>query len=150
MLSMRAIFALGILAVMLKGNFKKVMIDELRGKPQIRKALILRICLNIFTLSVNYASLKYFSITIVALFANITPLCTTFLAAIIFKEPVSFSNVVMLVIAFSAIQCMIWGQPDVYSENKASWWQWLLLCMNPIASSLAQFLTRMISQKVHS
>ena len=137
MLSMRAFFALAILTVMLKGNFKKVMIDELKGKPQIRMALAVRICLNMFTLSVNYASLKYFSITIVALFSNLTPLCTTVLAAVLLKEPVTKSNLLMLAIAFSAIQCMIWGAPQDAPGSDASWWQWVLLCFNPIAGSFA-------------
>ena len=88
-------------------SLKHVMVDSVLKEK--RKALALRVFIQMFTISVNYTSLKYFTLTTVALFNNLGPLVTVILGCLFFGESITRGQMLMMIVAFGAIQCMIFG-----------------------------------------
>jgi drug/metabolite transporter (DMT)-like permease len=73
-----------LLIFWLNKNIKKVMIDDI--SPDSLPHLAVRIITGNFAIFVNFMSVKYFALTVVAMIINTAPLLTVFLAGPLLKE----------------------------------------------------------------
>ena len=94
-------------ALYLNSRLKHVMFDSVPKSK--RKALMWRCLIQLVTISVNYTALKYFPLTTVAVFSNMAPLIVVVLGRLFFGESIEKEQLFMLLVAFIAIQCMVFG-----------------------------------------
>jgi len=119
--------------------------------------LATRIITGNFAIFVNFLSVKYFSLTIVAMIINCAPLVTMFLASPILGEKVTAYDVISLIFAFAAIGLMILGgSPDdepTLAAYTPTIFAYVVLLMNPLclaAGNLAMRAMRKLDDNVVS
>jgi len=72
-------------------------------------ALALRVGISVVGLSISHTSLKFFSITTVSIFSNLSPLTVVIIGFFCCAETVKRAQLIMMALAFSAVFIMIYG-----------------------------------------
>ena len=88
-------------------NLKKVAYDCVTKKTY--KPLIVRVLSHTISTSVNFISVKYFTLTQTAIVIQISPLLIVVLASIFLGEKMSFSQLILLLVTFCGVILMIVG-----------------------------------------
>jgi drug/metabolite transporter (DMT)-like permease len=98
---------------------------------------------NSFSLLVNYYALRFFPLTTVAMVMNLSPMITVFLAFFILGERITRSQLIVLVLAFSAVSIMILGGDQKDDKNyQTNIFALLVLFLNPFVISLGTIAMR--------
>jgi drug/metabolite transporter (DMT)-like permease len=87
LLCYRAILSCGMLIIMVNRKLKFVMVDSI-DKEQV-KPVILRTCQSVLSISINFISVKFFTLTTVAMVINMAPFVTVLVARIVLGERIS-------------------------------------------------------------
>jgi drug/metabolite transporter (DMT)-like permease len=106
----RSVLSTAIMSAIENKNLKKTMIDSVNRTNIV--PLAVRVVQANFSVTVNFTSVKYFTLTQTAIVNQTSPLITTVLAMFILNEQLIKSNVVVLLVAFCGVIMMIAGKPD--------------------------------------
>ena len=131
MLAIRAVIALVINIFYLGWELKAVMIDSIDHSA--KGALALRVAISVVGLSISHTSLKYFSITTVSIFSNLSPLMVVAIGFFFCAETITRAQLMMMGLALTAVFLIIYGSnSDSKSyESRASIFAWSLLFLIP-------------------
>ena len=115
LLAYRSIISTAIMAVTINRNLKYVMFDSIpEGKWY---PLCARVVQGNFTIYVNFTSIKFFTLTMVAVVNNFAPLMTVVLAGILLGEHMPTFKLVQLLIAFGGAVLMIVASPAPVEDD---------------------------------
>jgi len=101
------VIALALNLVYLGWDLRAVMIESVDRSSSW--ALALRVAISVAGLSISHTSLKYFSITTVSIFSNLSPLMVVVIGFFFCAETITRAQLVMMAFAFSAVFLMIYG-----------------------------------------
>ena len=110
----RSMIASVMMIVKLNVNIKNVMYDSVTR--DLCCPLALRTFQGILTWGINFMAIKYFQLTIVAIFENFVPLIAVILAYSILGEQLRHYKVVQLIIAFFGAGLLILSTENVEDE----------------------------------
>ena len=135
MLVYRATLSAVALSLWLNTSIKRTLWDDLDSK--MLGPLATRVVAGNLSVFVNFMAVKYFKLTYVAMVINCAPLLTFFLAAAIFKEKVTKSQTINLLISFGGLMLMIFGgdQEDPRPEYTPGILAYIALLLNPVCMS---------------
>ena len=106
--------------------------------------LATRVITGNFAIFVNFMSVKFFKLTMVAMVINCAPLVTLFLAGPVLGEKVTIGQVVSLLVAFGGIALMILGGEG--GETRPAYipgiMAYVALLLNPLCISAGTFAMR--------
>lgn len=147
---LRAIVTLTFNILYVNTKLKTVVIDSVGCVSMT--PLISRVVQNFITIGLSYTSLKYFSLTTVALVGNMAPLCACFLGVCVFSETITRREIITIFIALVAVTSMILGAKPTESTAQDSTTPfllaWVFLFATPIAMSTGKLLNR-VMKKLH-
>ena len=142
------------MAIKVNRNLKQVMWDDISRDQWW--PLVARTVQGNMTIYINFTSIKFFSLTLVAMINNFAPLFTVVLAFFILSEKVPIFKIVQLFIAFGGAVMMIMGvdMPDVGKEDQTveegevsgvDWdmiFKWSCLLLNPLLNAYGFVMMR--------
>ena len=110
LLSYRSIISTGLMALKLNKNLKHVCYDSI--EPDQWYPLWARTVQGSVSIFINFTSIKFFTLTLVAVMNNFAPLITVVLAYMILGENLATYKIVQLFIAFGGALIMILSTPN--------------------------------------
>ena len=114
-------------------QIKHVMYDSIE-RDQIWP-LFARTLQGNFTIFINFTSVKFFTLTLIAIMNNFAPLITVILAWFLLAETITSFKIMQLLVAFAGALMMILYAPPAKSEEPeliVNVWNFVGLCLNPI------------------
>ena len=92
---------------------------------------------------INFTSVKFYTLTLVAIVNNFGPLVTTLLAYIVLSEKITSGTIIALFVSFAGALIMILGNKDdsVVSEG-SSIFGFICLILNPVFVAIGTIMMR--------
>ena len=137
------------MAIKVNRNLKAVMWDDI-GRDQWWP-LWARTIQGMFTIYINFTSIKFFTLTLVAVVNNFAPLITVVLAFFILSEKLKVFKFVQLFVAFGGAIMMIFASQkpenldEKVEEESIDWgwvFKWTCLILNPILVAYGSVMMR--------
>ena len=149
----RSSVSIVMLVIYLNKQIKHVMYDSIDAVSV--PPLATRVITGNFAIFVNFMSVKFFKLTMVAMVINCAPLVTLFLAGPVLGEKVTIGQIISLLVAFGGIALMILGGEG--GETRPAYIPGLMayvaLLLNPLcisAGNLAMRAMRKLNDNVVS
>jgi len=139
-LAYRSIISTGLMMLKVNKDLKKVCYDTIEGKMWY--PLWARTIQGMFTITINFSSIKYFTLTLVAVVNNFGPLFTVILAYFMLDERLNTFKMGQLLFAFGGATLMIVFTPlpetetpqegDTQEGSLATIFKYVCLVLNPM------------------
>ena len=99
------------------------------------------------TILINFTSVKFYTLTLIAIVNNFGPLVTTLLAFVCLSEKITYGTIIALMVSFlGALVMILGGKDDSVVEEGSSVFGFVCLILNPVFVAIGTIMMRQMKK----